>query len=551
MSDNVKNSLSRRPEARGFRVEQLLEEASLGRIRIPSFQRPLRWRSKHVIEFYDSIIRGFPVGELLLSREHADAGEVSFGSVTIDAPERHDALWVIDGQQRITALVATLLRQEEVPCRDYWAIWYDLENEKFQLLMSKSPGPTLLPLNVLNDSVKQLRWIRNWPLGEEREDLVDRVLQIGKAIREYEIPAYIVEGADENLLRLIFTRSNTGGVNMKESEIFEALYGGEGDRPIRTAISRLIDLGFGQLDEDLFLRCMRITCNVARTDAVGEAGNLPEGAIRRTEVALRRAIQTISGTAGIPHWKLLPYRFPLILLTVFYDKFGETDERIDRLIGKWIWRGAVTGDHEDSTDARVQRLAAEIRKSKSAGETIQNLISKLHPIDSKSPVQNSPREEIDREIRLNRASGKIFILGLLAANPKNPDENVTPLFGAIDIENDEELEAVEREIDPAKISVSITGDTKLGTDTVIRLPNVQASQILSSSEAVLNSYLITQDQVKLLNQGNQSEFRRLRRKSLTEYFEEFINDRIGDRNDLRPSISSIVSNGSVAKEENK
>lgn len=545
MTDNAKKSLSRRPEARGFRVEQLLEEASLGRIRIPSFQRPLRWRSKNVIEFFDSIIRGFPVGELLLSREHAEASQVNFGSVSIDAPERHDALWVIDGQQRITALVATLLREEEIPCRDYWAIWYDLEIEKFHLLMSKRPGPTLLPLNVLSDSVKQLKWIRNWPLSEEREDLVDRVLQIGKAIREYEIPAYIVEGADENLLRLIFTRSNTGGVNMKESEIFEALYGREGERPIRTAISRLTDLGFGQLDEDLFLRCMRVTCNVARTDAVGETGNLPDGAIRRTESALRRAIQIISGTAGIPHWKLLPYRFPLILLTVFCDKFDATNERVDRLIGKWIWRGAVTGDHEDSTDARVQRLAAEIWKADSAETTILKLISKLHPVDFESEIQNSPKEEIDREIRLNRASGKIFVLGLLAADPKHPDENETPLFGPSEFDDDnEDLEVSEREIDPTRISMSITGEKKLGTDTVIRLPNVQVSQILSSSDLVLSSYLLSREQAQLVSQGQLVEFRQRRRELLIEYFAEFIKDRIGDRNDLRPSISSIASKAS-------
>jgi uncharacterized protein with ParB-like and HNH nuclease domain len=60
-------ALQRRPEARGFRVELLLQEAAGGRLRIPAFQRPLRWRARNVIEFLDSIRRGFPVGELLHS----------------------------------------------------------------------------------------------------------------------------------------------------------------------------------------------------------------------------------------------------------------------------------------------------------------------------------------------------------------------------------------------------------------------------------------------------------------------------------------------------
>ena len=39
-------TLHRRPEARGFRVETLLQEAAGGRLRIPPFQRPLRWRAR-------------------------------------------------------------------------------------------------------------------------------------------------------------------------------------------------------------------------------------------------------------------------------------------------------------------------------------------------------------------------------------------------------------------------------------------------------------------------------------------------------------------------
>jgi len=60
-------------------VEQLLHEAADGRLRIPNFQRPLRWRSKNVIEFFDSIRRGFPVGNLLLSRAEAKSAIVHYG----------------------------------------------------------------------------------------------------------------------------------------------------------------------------------------------------------------------------------------------------------------------------------------------------------------------------------------------------------------------------------------------------------------------------------------------------------------------------------------
>jgi hypothetical protein len=145
-------ALHRRPEARGFRVEQLLQEAVDGKLRIPPFQRPLRWKSKQVIEYFDSIRRGFPVGGLLLSRDFGEAQRIEFGSVSIEAKDRNDALWVIDGQQRVTALVATLMRNELTPKRDYWAIWYDLETEQFQRHWRKEPEVSWIPLNVVCNS---------------------------------------------------------------------------------------------------------------------------------------------------------------------------------------------------------------------------------------------------------------------------------------------------------------------------------------------------------------------------------------------------------------
>ena len=98
-TDNSGSTLRRRPEARGFRVEQLLHEAADGRLRIPNFQRPLRWRSRNVIDFFDSIRRGFPVGNLLLSRGEARAEIVHYGPVEVNSQKQSAALWVVDGSK--------------------------------------------------------------------------------------------------------------------------------------------------------------------------------------------------------------------------------------------------------------------------------------------------------------------------------------------------------------------------------------------------------------------------------------------------------------------
>ena len=217
--------LARRPEARAFSIESLLQLARDGKLRVPEFQRPQRWRSPHVLGLFDSVARGFPIGPLLFSRHKAPAGVVKFGPVAIAAPETDGVLWVVDGQQRLTALVGAMLHPDPRPRGDIHAIWYDLAGEAFKRLESRDPPLDWIPLNVVGDSARLMRWLRAWPLSAERPELEGRAFELSKALREYQAPAYIVEGADEDVLRLIFKRVNTAGVGMREAEVFEALHG--------------------------------------------------------------------------------------------------------------------------------------------------------------------------------------------------------------------------------------------------------------------------------------------------------------------------------------
>jgi len=54
------------PTAKTFSLIDLVAAASAGRLRIPEFQRPLRWQWKDVSRLFDSIVKGYPIGNLLL-----------------------------------------------------------------------------------------------------------------------------------------------------------------------------------------------------------------------------------------------------------------------------------------------------------------------------------------------------------------------------------------------------------------------------------------------------------------------------------------------------
>lgn len=117
------------PAARTFSVVDLVAAAIEGRIRIPEFQRPLRWQWEDVCRLFDSIVKGYPIGNLLLWKRPAPAADIKLGGLRFQARKFDEGWWVVDGQQRLTSLASAL---SEAGGRDErFALAYDLRGKKF------------------------------------------------------------------------------------------------------------------------------------------------------------------------------------------------------------------------------------------------------------------------------------------------------------------------------------------------------------------------------------------------------------------------------------
>lgn len=87
-------------------IDHLLSDIEQGRITMPEIQRPFVWSSSKVRDLIDSISRGFPVGYIITSEDpdmKQKDGTLAQGKTSI-----------IDGQQRITALRASLLGEKVI-----------------------------------------------------------------------------------------------------------------------------------------------------------------------------------------------------------------------------------------------------------------------------------------------------------------------------------------------------------------------------------------------------------------------------------------------------
>ncbi len=91
-------------------IETLLTWVKSGEIAIPEIQRPFVWDATKVRNLLDSLFQGYPVGYLIVWRNPT----VKLKDGSLSAGKRI----LIDGQQRVTALMAALLGQE-VLTKDY------------------------------------------------------------------------------------------------------------------------------------------------------------------------------------------------------------------------------------------------------------------------------------------------------------------------------------------------------------------------------------------------------------------------------------------------
>ncbi|SMF97023.1 Protein of unknown function DUF262 [Methylomagnum ishizawai] len=538
-SNPTPEPLERRPEARAFKIEDLLAEVKLGRVRIPSFQRGLKWEREDASKLLDSLYRGYPVGTLLFWETEAEAREMQFGSIKISAGGRNDALWVVDGQQRIVSLARVLLSIE--PDTDGFALYYDLDAPKFIAPpppSKRSEDPTRwLPMTEVLDSERLLQWLfEKMPASKERRD---RAIQLGKRIREYEIPAYIVRTNNQEILREVFSRTNDSGKRLKASEVFDALHGARSqNRPatIPEIVSDLEALGFGRVEEKLLYRLLRVLHGVDATVRIGDGAlrlseKDAESAYRKTAEAARLVIQFFKQDAGIPLYDLLPYKHPFITLGKFFHYHPTPQPRSRELLVRWLWRGALNGTHQGntlSTQQALERIDAE-----SEEKSIQRLLKA-----TKERPGNMP--DVSIPFKFNHAVSKLQALALIDLGPCNLETGAllqpNTLFG---------LES--QELPLPQIITYMAGDhdqlTRSAANRLIHpAKNRGVRRLLMNvaDQEVLTSHGITEPTLQALREGDATRFLALRADYLRPHFQQFFDRHARWDEPDRPSLSALV-----------
>lgn len=385
-------------------------------MRIPSFQRGLKWSDDDRTALFDSIYRGYPIGTLLFWQREAPAGRLALGKLHMDAPARSDALWVVDGQQRITTLAETLLGQ---PLPGDRALYFDLRTEDFLYARAHAEPTTeeapKLPVSVVLDSTVLLEWLFAHPgLGASLRALA---VEVGARIREYQVPSYIVEATTDRVLRTIFHRTNRSGRRLEEEDVFNALFGSlSPNQPsdLHQLAQRSMDLGFGALAESDVLNALLAVQGIPldRDFADALASDKVPAALQATDSALRETIIFLRRDAGIAHIELLPYALPIVVLSKFFHVFPTPRDRSRLLLRRWFWRGALGGRLTGATISTRQHLACIDDKDKDEEGSVQRLLA----LAGDTPPEDVLR--IDR-FQFSTARTKLQCCALASLGPRD------------------------------------------------------------------------------------------------------------------------------------
>ena len=108
-----------------YSVETILSWVKNKEVVIPEIQRPFVWKAKQVRDLIDSLYKGYPTGYLMVSRSH----DVKLKDGSLSKGQRI----LIDGQQRVTALMTSILGITVLD-EEYY------NNERISLKLKMSPA---------------------------------------------------------------------------------------------------------------------------------------------------------------------------------------------------------------------------------------------------------------------------------------------------------------------------------------------------------------------------------------------------------------------------
>ena len=226
-------------------VDDLLKDIKSGKLGLPDLQRPFVWKDNKVRDLLDSMLKGFPVGYIMIWSAPEDYENVKQIGLNEKNYKRSEDL-VIDGQQRLTSLIAAMygikVRDKKFNERRIRIVFNPLDRtfEVWSNRYEKDPQwindiSKVFEADANHEATKFRRaFIKRLnefyvskgeaELTDDQEIAIEENLNALLDLKDYSLPVLkIRKKADEEDVADIFKRVNSGGQNLNENNFIETL----------------------------------------------------------------------------------------------------------------------------------------------------------------------------------------------------------------------------------------------------------------------------------------------------------------------------------------
>ena len=412
------------------KVGNLLDDVTNGRIGLPDLQRPFVWADSKVRNLFDSMMKGFPIGYVMLWASPADYSNTKNIGVGDKEFKRPDDL-VIDGQQRLTSLLAAISGIEVLdknfkprrikisfdPLEKDFQVWTQAFERSYKYIADISE------VYKANENHEISKFRRNLiqrmnegrtknelpELTDEDEDRIENNINALLDLRSYTIPTLrILSKADEEDVAEIFRRVNSGGQNLNENNFIEtllAVYDNEMHDKIKkfcsdsriaaknTSYNQIIDVDPSHIIRVAiaygFHRArMRYGYKLLRGDDLDTGITTVETREKNMQTfgeALDRIINlndwhtfiNLFSEAGYLGKDQVRSNYVVVYSYVFY-LMGKYEYNVSPLVLRqavirWIFMSTITSFYSNSPESTVERQMADLRDVHNADEFISYL----------------------------------------------------------------------------------------------------------------------------------------------------------------------------------
>ncbi|WP_418967714.1 GmrSD restriction endonuclease domain-containing protein [Catenibacterium sp.] len=414
------------------KVANILSDVKNGRVGLPDLQRPFVWQDNKVRELLDSMMKGYPIGYIMLWASPDDYENTVHIGKNEKIYKRPNDL-VIDGQQRLTALLAAMygvtimdknykeraIRISFNPLTREFAVWTpafeknpEWISEISQVFAADEEHNISKFRKAYIKIVNEGRAKNNEEeLTEDEEDRIEENINDLLNLGIYSLPTLKINSkANEENVADIFVRVNSGGQNLTEKNFIETLIAVY-DNAVHDKINQFCadsripanGTSFNQILQVDPSHLIRMSVGVGFRRArlryvymLLRGKNLKTGEITQNirEENLKIFKESLDMVTNLNNWHAFMNLFAsagylkgsfvassnAVVFSYVLYLIGKYDYKVSsvelqKIISKWIFMSTITGFYTGSTESQVEKQFADLRDVHNADEFVVYLDS--------------------------------------------------------------------------------------------------------------------------------------------------------------------------------